>query len=106
MVSFFNPQSPCTVLINSPLQPSAPFSDPCVNQHSWWRYGAAAGQATDHAVNSAINVGITAFNIDNLGVKAVVKKTGKSTAKAILEDHTKKLQEKQEERKQGEKKKK
>ncbi|XP_069563514.1 spartin b isoform X1 [Brachyistius frenatus] len=56
------------------------------------KYGAAAGQATDHAVNSAINVGITAFNIDNLGIKAVVKRTGKHTAQAILEDY--KLQEK------------
>lgn len=58
----------------------------------WRRYGAAAGQATDHAVNSAINVGVTAFNVDNLGVKAVVKRTGKQTAKALLEDY--KLQEK------------
>ncbi|XP_029964064.1 spartin b isoform X1 [Salarias fasciatus] len=56
------------------------------------KYGAAAGLATDHAVNSAMNVGITAFNIDNLGIKAVVKKTGKHTAQAILEDY--KLQEK------------
>ncbi|CAB1348851.1 unnamed protein product [Coregonus sp. 'balchen'] len=44
------------------------------------KYGAAAGQATDHAVNSAINMGVTAFNIDNLGIKAAVKKTGKQTA--------------------------
>ncbi|KAJ8368560.1 hypothetical protein SKAU_G00085880 [Synaphobranchus kaupii] len=51
------------------------------------KYGAAAGQATDSAVNSAINVGVTAFNIDNLGIKAVVKKTGKETAQAILEDY-------------------
>ncbi|CAG09018.1 unnamed protein product, partial [Tetraodon nigroviridis] len=51
------------------------------------KYGAAAGQATDHAVNSAINVGITAFNVDNLGIKAVVKRTGKQTAKALLEDY-------------------
>ncbi|XP_014908293.1 spartin-like [Poecilia latipinna] len=56
------------------------------------KYGTAAGQATDNAVNSAINVGITAFNIDNLGIKAVVKRTGKQTAQAILEDY--KLQEK------------
>nr|XP_057936368.1 spartin-like isoform X2 [Doryrhamphus excisus] len=56
------------------------------------KYGAAAGQATDHAVNSAINMGVTAFNIDNLGIKAVVKKTGKQTAQALLEDY--KLQEK------------
>lgn len=53
----------------------------------WWRYGAEAGQATDHAVNSAINVGVTAFNIDNLGIKAMVKKTGKETAHAILKDY-------------------
>ncbi|XP_052473287.1 spartin b [Carassius gibelio] len=51
------------------------------------KYGAEAGQATDHAVNSAINVGVTAFNIDNLGIKAVVKKTGKETARAILADY-------------------
>ncbi|XP_056139779.1 spartin b isoform X2 [Lampris incognitus] len=65
------------------------------------KYGSAAGQATDHAVNSAINVGLTAFNIDNLGVKAMVKKTGKQTAEAILEDY--KLQDKQEQEKQVEK---
>ncbi|MCI4386118.1 hypothetical protein PGIGA_G00058570 [Pangasianodon gigas] len=51
------------------------------------KYGAEAGQATDHAVNSAINVGVTAFNIDNLGIKAMVKKTGKETAQAILKDY-------------------
>ncbi|KAM3615516.1 uncharacterized protein V6R79_003471 [Siganus canaliculatus] len=65
------------------------------------KYGAAAGQATDHAVNSAINLGITAFNVDNLGVKAVVKRTGRQTAQAILEDY--KLQEKPENGKQVEK---
>lgn len=53
----------------------------------WWRYGAEAGQATGHAVNSAINVGLTAFNMDNLGIKAMVKKTGKETAHAILKDY-------------------
>ncbi|KAF3847480.1 hypothetical protein F7725_020508 [Dissostichus mawsoni] len=51
------------------------------------KYGAAAGQATDNAVNSAINVGRTAFNVDNLGIQAIVKKTGKQTAHAILEDY-------------------
>ncbi|XP_070982990.1 spartin-like isoform X6 [Oncorhynchus clarkii lewisi] len=51
------------------------------------KYGVAAGQATDHAVNSAINMGVTAFNIDNLGIKAAVKKTGKQTAVAILQDY-------------------
>lgn len=65
------------------------------------KYGDAAGHATDHAVNSAINVGITAFNIDNLGIKAVVKRTGKHTAQAILEDYN--IQEKPENGKQVEK---
>ncbi|XP_020490556.2 spartin b isoform X1 [Labrus bergylta] len=65
------------------------------------KYGSAAGQATDHAVNSAINVGITAFNVDNLGIKAMVKKTGKQTAKAILEDY--KIQDHPENEKQVEK---
>ncbi|XP_065098911.1 spartin-like [Paramisgurnus dabryanus] len=51
------------------------------------KYGAAAGQATDHAVNSAINVGIAATNINHLGIKAMVKKTGKETAHAILADY-------------------
>ncbi|XP_041919877.1 spartin-like isoform X1 [Alosa sapidissima] len=51
------------------------------------KYGAEAGQATDHAVNSAMNMGMTAFNIDNLGIKAVVKRTGKQTAAALLEDY-------------------
>lgn len=74
---------------------------PLTQSDFWWRYGAAAGQATDHAVNSAINVGLTAFNVDNLGIKAVVKRTGKQTAQTILEDY--KLQEKPETGKQVEK---
>lgn len=65
------------------------------------KYGAAAGQATDHAVNSAINVGITAFNVDNLGIKAVVKRTGRHTAQALLEDY--KIQKKPENGNQVEK---
>ncbi|KAI4878240.1 hypothetical protein NFI96_020368 [Prochilodus magdalenae] len=65
------------------------------------KYGAEAGQATDHAVNSAINMGVTAFNIDNLGIKAMVKKTGKETAHAILKDY--RVQESPETEKQVEK---
>lgn len=74
---------------------------PLTQSDFWWRYGAAAGQATDNAVNSAINMGITAFNVDNLGIKAVVKKTGKHTAQAILEDY--KIQDRQQNGKQMEK---
>ncbi|KAG7321632.1 hypothetical protein KOW79_014490 [Hemibagrus wyckioides] len=66
------------------------------------KYGAEAGQATDHAVLSAINMGITAFNIDNLGIKAMVKKTGKETAQAILKDY--KVQEEAETKKPEEEK--
>lgn len=84
-------QSLHCILINSLSNPVSCLSlwplTPLTQSDLWWRYGAAAGQATDHAVNSAINVGITAFNVDNLGIKAVVKRTGKQTAKAILEDY-------------------
>ncbi|XP_038617494.1 spartin isoform X1 [Tachyglossus aculeatus] len=51
------------------------------------KYGAQAGNATDNAMNSAINVGVTAFNIDNIGIKAMVKKTAKQTGHAILEEY-------------------
>lgn len=74
---FFYPPPPSFLLLPQPL----------IQSDHEQRYGAAAGQATDHAVNSAINVGLTAFNVDNLGIKAVVKRTGKQTAKAILDDY-------------------
>lgn len=31
-----------------------------------------------------VNVGITAYNFDNLGIKAFLKTTGKQTAKAMV----------------------
>ncbi|XP_021092069.1 spartin [Heterocephalus glaber] len=52
-----------------------------------YRYGHNAGEATHHAVDSAINVGVTAYNIDNIGIKAVVKKTAKQTGQKLLEDY-------------------
>ncbi|XP_072260204.1 spartin-like isoform X2 [Pyxicephalus adspersus] len=58
-----------------------------------YKYGKDAGHATHDAVNSAINVGVTAFNIDHLGIKAIVKKTAKETSHAILDEY--KLSEKQ-----------
>uniref|UniRef100_A0A5F8G8D6 Spartin n=2 Tax=Monodelphis domestica TaxID=13616 RepID=A0A5F8G8D6_MONDO len=60
------------------------------------KYGADAGHATDNAMNSAINVGVTAFNIDNIGIKAMVTRTAKQTGKAILEEY--KIVEKSEEK--------
>uniref|UniRef100_A0A8C6A859 Spartin n=1 Tax=Marmota marmota marmota TaxID=9994 RepID=A0A8C6A859_MARMA len=52
-----------------------------------YKYGHNAGEATHHAVDSAINVGVTAYNIDNIGIKAVVKKTAKQTGQKLLEDY-------------------
>ncbi|KAG7516649.1 hypothetical protein JOB18_037193 [Solea senegalensis] len=48
-----------------------------------YKYGDPTGQATDTALQSVINVGVTAYNIDNLGIKAMLKTTGKQTAKAM-----------------------
>lgn len=50
----------------------------------WWRYGNDAGAATDTGLRSVINIGVTAHNIDNLGIKAIVKTTGKQAAKALV----------------------
>ncbi|KAG8584962.1 hypothetical protein GDO81_004846 [Engystomops pustulosus] len=58
-----------------------------------YKYGKDAGHATDNAVNSAMNVGATAFNIDHIGIKAIVKKTAKEASYAILDEY--KLKEKQ-----------
>lgn len=51
------------------------------------KYGDDAGRATDNAMSSAINVGVTAFNIDHIGIKAVVKKTAKETGHAVLDEY-------------------
>lgn len=51
------------------------------------RYGHNAGEATHNAVDSAINVGLTAYNIDNIGIKAMVKRTAKQTGHRLLEDY-------------------
>ncbi|XP_071304398.1 spartin isoform X1 [Agelaius tricolor] len=51
------------------------------------KYGEDAGDATDNAMNSAINVGVTAFNIENIGIKSVVKRTAKETGHAVLDEY-------------------
>lgn len=51
----------------------------------WWRYGNNAGEATDTGLQSVINIGVTANNIDNVGIKAFFKKAGKCTAKELAE---------------------
>uniref|UniRef100_A0A671WUU1 Spartin a n=1 Tax=Sparus aurata TaxID=8175 RepID=A0A671WUU1_SPAAU len=52
------------------------------------KYGDDAGQATDTALKSVVNVGVTAYNIDNLGIKAFLKTTGKKTAKAMVKSRS------------------
>ncbi|KAF6084928.1 spartin [Phyllostomus discolor] len=51
------------------------------------KYGHTAGEATHDAVDSAINVGVAAYNLDNLGIKAMVKKTAKETGQTLLEEY-------------------
>ncbi|NWW89140.1 SPART protein, partial [Rhynochetos jubatus] len=52
-----------------------------------YKYGDDAGDATDNAMKSAINVGVTALNIDNIGIKAVVQRTAKETGHAVLNEY-------------------
>ncbi|XP_004715478.2 spartin [Echinops telfairi] len=52
-----------------------------------YKYGHPAGEATHDAVDSAVNVGVTAFNINNMGIKAMVKKTAKQTGHTILDEY-------------------
>ncbi|XP_007434992.1 spartin isoform X1 [Python bivittatus] len=52
-----------------------------------YKYGDDAGHATNNAVSSVVNVGMTAFNIDNIGIKAIVKKTAKETGHAVLDEY-------------------
>nr|XP_023995999.1 spartin-like [Salvelinus alpinus] len=40
----------------------------------------------DTGIQSVINVGVAAFNVDNLGIKGVLKTAGKQTAKAVVKE--------------------
>uniref|UniRef100_A0A8I4A617 Spartin n=1 Tax=Callithrix jacchus TaxID=9483 RepID=A0A8I4A617_CALJA len=51
------------------------------------KYGYNAGEATHNAVDSAVNVGVTAYNINHIGIKAMVKKTATQTGHTLLEDY-------------------
>ena len=53
----------------------------------YFRYGQAAGQLTEHAMYSAGNIAMAAYNVDNLGVKAIAKRAAKDTGKAVIEDY-------------------
>ncbi|XP_067348309.1 spartin a isoform X1 [Channa argus] len=46
-----------------------------------YKYGDHAGQATSTALNSVVNVGVAAYNIDNLAILAIVNAADKDTSK-------------------------
>lgn len=50
------------------------------------KYGEHAGRLTENTMYTAGNVAMTAYNADNLGVKAIAKRAAKDTGKAVLHD--------------------
>ncbi|XP_041707412.2 spartin a isoform X1 [Coregonus clupeaformis] len=50
------------------------------------KYGDDVSKAMDTGIQSVINVGVAAFNVDNLGIKGVLKTAGKQTAKAVCKE--------------------
>lgn len=56
------------------------------NSYLFDRYGEHAGLLTENTLFAAGNVAMTAHNADNLGIKAIAKRTAKATGKAVLHD--------------------
>ncbi|GFR73085.1 spartin-like [Elysia marginata] len=50
------------------------------------KYGEEAGILTENTMYAAGHVAVTAYNVDNIGVKALAKRTAKETGKAVLHD--------------------
>lgn len=50
------------------------------------KYGEEAGQLTENTMYTAGHVAVAAYNVDNLGIKAIAKRTAKETGKAVLQD--------------------
>lgn len=48
------------------------------------RYGHNTGHATDTALQSVANIGMTAYNIDNLGLKAFLSSVSEKSANTVL----------------------
>uniref|UniRef100_A0A3B5LRA7 MIT domain-containing protein n=1 Tax=Xiphophorus couchianus TaxID=32473 RepID=A0A3B5LRA7_9TELE len=67
------------------------------------KYGNDAGQATDTALRSVGNIGVAAHNIDNLGLKALLKTTGKKTAKVMIKESDDEVKETEENKTQKDK---
>ncbi|XP_076468252.1 spartin-like [Babylonia areolata] len=50
------------------------------------KYGQEAGSLAENTVYAAGNIAMTAYNADNLGIKAIAKRAAKDTGKAMLQD--------------------
>ncbi|XP_072040462.1 spartin-like isoform X2 [Amphiura filiformis] len=51
------------------------------------KYGTDAGRLADNSLNTATNIGFTAYNMKHLGIKAIAKRTAKDTGKALVKDY-------------------
>ncbi|KAF6722174.1 Spartin [Oryzias melastigma] len=49
-----------------------------------YKYGHNTGHATDTALQSVANIGMTAYNIDNLGLKAFLSSVSEKSANTVL----------------------
>lgn len=50
------------------------------------KYGEQAGVVVDDALYSGLNIGVTAWNVDNMGLKAIAKRSAKSAGLQLLSD--------------------
>ena len=53
------------------------------------RYGQPTASTTEDAMHAVGNLAVTAYQANNLGIKAIAKHTAKNTGKAVLEDYRK-----------------
>lgn len=51
-----------------------------------YRYGSDAGKFTENTLYAAGNLGVTVYNTNHLGVKAIAKRAAKDTGLAVIED--------------------
>lgn len=50
------------------------------------KYGPSAGQLTENTLYTVGNVAMTAYNVDQLGIKALAKRAAKTTGKEVVKD--------------------
>lgn len=50
------------------------------------KYGSEAAKLSENALYAVGNVAMTAYNVDNLGVKAIAKRAAKDTGKELVKD--------------------